>query len=101
MLVGGGGIFLIGATMLFLSAADAAANLITFQPQEPKNILFSEILVFTGVAGMAGSIPLFISSRTNKRKAMNVSFTQQPVSTLVKNLTGNGYVPSVTIQLKL
>ncbi|MEO7983986.1 MAG: hypothetical protein ABI688_07885, partial [Bacteroidota bacterium] len=46
-------------------------NLFTSEPQKTSNT--GEILFYTGLAAMAGSIPFFIASSKNKNKAKSVS----------------------------
>ncbi len=66
-----------------------------------NNVGAGGILIIAGGAAMLGSIPLFIASGKNKRKAMSLSFTNQPTSALVKNIMGNRYVPSISVKLNL
>jgi hypothetical protein len=55
----------------------------------------------TGVAMMAGSVPLFIASGKNRRKAFSLSFTNQKLPYLYKNRLTNESAPSVTLIVSL
>ncbi len=54
-----------------------------------------------GLISAIGSIPMFIGASKNRKRAMNLSFTNQSLPNLVKNMVGNKYVPSITLNLKL
>jgi hypothetical protein len=58
-------------------------------------------LVITGVVAMAVSIPLFISSSKNKKKAMSVTFRNEIKPQLIKSSFVYNPVPGLTIKIAL
>ena len=58
-------------------------------------------LVGTGILAIGGSIPLFIASARNKRKAMNVSFNMQRVPQLQKTGIVNQHIPALNVKISL
>ncbi|MEO8765940.1 MAG: hypothetical protein ABI416_16685 [Ginsengibacter sp.] len=64
-------------------------------------MLTSWILVITGAAAILGSIPLFIAASKNTHKALNFSSNDQPIPSLVKNMIGNRFIPSIRLPLNL
>ena len=55
----------------------------------------------TGFACIVTSIPLFIASGKNRRKAMNMSFKFQQVPQLNKNSFVKQTIPSLTLKINL
>jgi hypothetical protein len=88
ILLGGGAAVAAGAIILDLNSDWS-------KPETPYLVA-----LFTGCASMLGSIPLFIASGRNKKKAMNAStyfeIRQNPVSTN----TGLTLHPTPTLSLK-
>lgn len=58
-----------------------------------------DILIFTGAAAMVGSIPLFIASGRNKRKAMSLSFNIQQVIQPMQYGFANHNIPSLSLRM--
>lgn len=90
----GGGIAL-GTTGSLIKLND----LLTREPN--KKIKIGGGLMFLGFAATLGSLPFFIGASKNRNLAMNLSFTNQPLPGLVKNMVGNKYVPSMSLHIKL
>ena len=90
----GGGIAL-GTTGSLIKLND----LLTREPN--KKIKIGGGLMFLGFAATLGSLPFFIGASKNRNRAMNLSFTNQSLPSLVKNMVGNKYVPSICLHLKL
>ncbi|MES1214639.1 MAG: hypothetical protein ABUT20_03900 [Bacteroidota bacterium] len=78
-------------------------NIIVGNPQpEPQNDYTAEtILIIGGTAAMLSSIPLFIASGKNKRKAMSLSFKNETVPQLYKSSLVYNSIPSLTLKFKL
>lgn len=99
IMVGGGTtLFVVGTIIgdhgffnLFSGQFDKANN----------NIGLAGILDITGGAAMLGSIPLFIAASKNKHKAMNLTFTNESMPAMVKNITGNKFIPSISLKFNL
>ena len=58
-------------------------------------------LELTGIISMLGSIPLFIASSKNKKKAMSVSFKNNPSQQIQRGSFVNRSVPSLTFKIHL
>ena len=56
---------------------------------------------FSGVATMLGSIPFFIASRKNKKRAMRVSFKNQTVPQLEKSGFAYKAIPGLSFKIAL
>lgn len=75
-----------------------------FCPEEKieyKNDGIKSTLGLTGVLSMIGSIPFFIASKKNNKRAMSVSFKNETASQLVKSNLGYRYLPSLKIKISL
>lgn len=60
------------------------------------------IIIFgVGLCAAVGSIPLFIASGKNKRRAMSVSFKNEPAPQLQKNSFVYRSVPSLSLKISL
>ena len=59
------------------------------------------VFLVAGSVAMLGSIPLFIASGKNKRKAMSMSFKMQPVPQLQKANLVNRQAPSLSLKINL
>jgi hypothetical protein len=59
------------------------------------------IIAVVGVVSDIGSIPLFIASGRNKRKAIRISFRNETAPQLLKNSFAYRSVPSVTLKISL
>ena len=55
----------------------------------------------TALALMAGSVPVYIASRKNRRKAFSLSFTNEKRPYLYKNSLTNKFIPSLTLGVNL
>ncbi len=58
-------------------------------------------LELSGVLSMLGSIPLFISSGMNKRKAMSISFKNEKVPQFMNGSIVNRPIPSLSLKINL
>ena len=58
-------------------------------------------LELTGIISMLVSIPLFIASSKNKKKAMSVSFKNNPSQQIQRGSFVNRSVPSLTFKIHL
>ena len=61
----------------------------------------SEFLFFVGIGCMTGSIPLFILSSKNRKRAMSASFKFQQSPQLQNNIFVKRKVPSLTLKISL
>jgi hypothetical protein len=60
-----------------------------------------EVLLFVGIGCMTGSIPLFISSSKNRKRAMSASFKFQQSPQRQNNILVKREVPSLTLKISL
>lgn len=71
-------------------------------PEPAKNDYTIEtILIVGGTTAMLSSIPLFIASGKNKRKAMSLSFKNEMAPQINKGSLVYSSVPSLTLKFKL
>ena len=61
----------------------------------------SEVLFFVGIGCMTGSIPLFIFSSKNRKRAMSASFIFQQSPQLQNNILVKREIPSLTLKISL
>jgi hypothetical protein len=94
-------IMLGGGTTLFVIGGVLAADGLFSLDKTNNSFRLGGTLAITGVAAMFGSIPLFIASSRNKHRAIYLSFANQRMPALVKNITGNRSIPSISLQFSL
>ncbi len=104
IMLGGG--FVMSATGFTISLVngigDAFAGLITGDNSSSGNSIDMGSVFFTaGAAAMFGSIPLFIASGRNKRKAMSLSFNIQQVMQPEQYGFANHNIPSLSLRMTL
>jgi hypothetical protein len=92
LLLGGGSVigFIGLATFNFAGSDDGDVN------NSASSILF-----FTGTAAVISSIPFFISSKKNKRKAMSLSFKNEKMKQLYKSSSVYKNIPSLNLKFNL
>ncbi|RPA67418.1 hypothetical protein EF405_16290 [Cyclobacteriaceae bacterium YHN15] len=76
-----------------------------FAPTVPKTKDDSEgiwgIVMVTGGLAVLGSIPMFISSNKNAKKAAQLSFRNEPIHMLKHEGNLSRSVPSITLKIPL
>ena len=95
LLAGGGTLALIGAVV----SVDQGVDYV-FDPQDSQGDVGAVLFVVGGVA-MLGSIPLFIASRKNKEKAMQVSVKNELALQLQKGTMFRKSIPSLNFKIRL
>ncbi len=99
----GSGIVLttVGIVIGLNVATDALIGILSFQ--QPKSSNDGEVLFYSGLAAMAGSIPLFIASSKNKKraKAVSASFKMENQSTIHQSAFVRTSFPSLSLKLNL
>ena len=90
MLAGGMTIGFIGLTQINLAGSDGDIN------NTPGTIMF-----FTGVASSLASIPFFIASSKNKKKAMSVSLKNELIPRIHEKRSFDYSIPSISISMTL
>lgn len=95
ILLGGGGVLFFTGSLI---ALNDIGNLFSGKVNNPA---LAEILLLTGGAAMVTSIPLFIASSKNKKKAMSMSLGNQSVPQIKNNSFVYRTIPSLTIKISL
>jgi hypothetical protein len=108
ILLGGG--FALSTTSALIGASKASEDLeyglggfLVGQPAPENNYTGESILLVTGTAAMLGSIPLFIASGKNKRKAMKMTTSvKMENATIIQNLSfvQRSY-PAISLKINL
>ena len=101
LLCAGGVAATVGLAMAADGLDDELEGLFNPNYEGDNDETVSTILFFTGAAAMLGSIPLFISSRKNKGRAMELSFKNIPSSQVYKNMLVNQRIPSINLRIRL
>jgi hypothetical protein len=100
----GGGLVLgvLGASMI---DSNRRSDFNLFAPTVPKTKDNSEgiwgIVMVTGGLAVLGSIPMFISSNKNAKKAAQLSFRNEPIHMLKHEGNLSRSVPSITLKIPL
>ncbi len=99
----GGGVVLtsVGMAIGLFKATEALVGLLYLQ--QPKSSNDGEVLFYSGLAAIAGSIPLFIASSKNKKKANTVSasFKMESRPTFQQGAIVRTAYPSLSLKLNL
>jgi len=102
VLLGGGG--LMASIGSIISAKDVTNNLVNlFDPNYQQSSNTGPVLMVLGTVTMLGSVPLFIASSRNKRKAMTLStsFKLEKIPVIFqKSLVQNSY-PALSLKINL
>lgn len=99
-LLGGGTVLAaVGFVVILGEVGTEFTNIFEPAPQKTSNT--GEIIFYTGIAAMAGSIPLFIASHRNKKKGMSLSFKNETAPQLQNNSFTNRPVPSLSLKISL
>jgi hypothetical protein len=102
VLLGGGATLVL--TGIIIPKGEITNPDCVFCPEEKieyKNDGIKSTLGLTGVLSMIGSIPFFIASSKNKKKAMSISFKNELSPPLVKSSFVYRSVPSLNLKISL
>ena len=94
---------MIGTVVGVHEGAEILVNLFDPNPTPARNdATLATVLMSGGVLAMAGSVPLFIASGKNKRKAAaSVSFKMENATIIYHWTVSNNRYPAVAIQVRL
>ena len=93
--MGGGAVLSISGIIIIASEAS------TFD-FESDGFAIGEVMNYTGLAAMVGSIPLFIASGRNRRKAAaSVSFKMENATMISQWAVSNNRYPAVALRIRL
>lgn len=70
-------------------------------PNDRKNTKAADVLIYTGLVIMAGSIPFLIASSKNKKKALSVSFNNQMLPQFRSGSFAYRAIPSLNFKISL
>ncbi len=104
ILLGSGGVMtMIGTVVGVHEGAEILVNLFDPNPTPARNdATLATVLMSGGVLAMAGSVPLFIASGKNKRKAAaSVSFKMENATNIYQSAFTNTRYPVLAIQIRL
>jgi len=100
-LLAGSGAMLTAAGMI-IGFGDALSTIATlFSTEAASSSNTGEVRFYTGLVTMAGSVPLFIASSRNKKRAMSLGFKTIPVPGLYKNNLVGISLPSLSVKMGL
>ena len=85
-----------GVAMTTIGMIQAINNFSLFEPSTK-----GEFLVAAGIGTALGSIPFFISSSKNARKAATISFNNQNILMLQQNSFVSKMQPTITLKISL
>ncbi len=98
MLGGGGALFLAGG----LVGAHGFADLFSGDFNKANNkVAVAGTLSIVGAASMLGSIPFFISSGKNARKAVSISFINERIIVPQQNAITSKMQPAISLKVEL
>lgn len=98
-ILGSSGVVLLG-TAFVVAVGEASEDFFgIFAPEVDDGGDASAVIGLVGLAALGSSIPLFIASGRNKRKAMSLSFRNIPSQQMGKN--GISYRPLPSFSLKI
>ena len=102
ILLGGGTTLIITSAVIPLGESTGLRpDPFTFISEGHKNDGIRAAFAGIGILSMLGSIPLFIASGKNKRRAMSLSFKNEKIPRIQKSdFTFQG-IPSITLKLSL
>lgn len=72
-----------------------------FTGENSNTLEVGGVMIYTGLAAMAGSIPFFIASSRNKKRAMSLSLKNEKAQLFSKQSFVNHSIPSISLKLSL
>jgi hypothetical protein len=102
VLLGSGTAMMITGSIIWNNAYEKRVNSGSWEGLfAPYTTTEGTTLTAAGLVVSAGSIPLFIVARKNKRKAMSLAVQAQKIPQLNKNIFAKQTVPSLTLKIHL
>jgi len=102
VLVGGGAALMVTGVVVWVNDINRTAETDPFGAiVEAYTSTSGYWVIAAGLVAAAGSIPLFIASAKNKRKAMSMSFKNETVPQLQNGSFVNRSVPSLSLKISL
>ena len=102
ILLGSGTTLLIGGMVVGLTEATGEIIDAVVTGEDQSSFSAGALLATVGAAAMVGSIPLFIASGKNRRKAAaSVSFKMENATNIYQYTVSNARYPAIAIQIRL
>jgi len=101
LIAAGGALVIAGAAVATKDLNDDLGNIFEPDTETNKHETLATVLVVAGIAAIAGSIGLFVSAHKNKKRAMSVSFKNEPTLQLQRSMAFYRSVPSFTLKISL
>jgi hypothetical protein len=101
LLMGGGALFATGLLLPRGEYEGVELNPISGLSEKYSNDGIKGVCVLTGVLSMLGSVPLFMASSRNRKKAMAIALKNEMAPLLDNNNRVYTPVPSITVRLRL
>lgn len=102
VMLGGGAVLLLASFIIPKGEQTGSTDVYGIFPvPDYKNDRIKAVLGLTGIASMLGSIPFFIASGKNKRRAMNLSFKNETTLQIQKNSFAYRPVPVLELKISL
>jgi hypothetical protein len=94
LLAGGGVLFITGSLTTLRDFGNSSS-----EPEHDPTL--GNILLVTGLAAMVASVPFYIASSKNKKKAVAISFKNERAQQIRNNHLTYRTIPSLTVSLSL
>jgi hypothetical protein len=103
ILLGGGAVFATTGLAIGINSALNEFGTIITTGHEDKSFVAGEVLFYTGIVSMLGSIPLFIISSRNKRRANTSSafFKMEPIPVMQQTSFISRRYPAISLKISL
>ena len=86
ILLGGGAALTVGVLVVAINSSVAELGSVISTGEDNKSFVAGAVIFYTGLASMLFSIPLFVASAHNKKKAMQITLVlKTETSPLVQN----------------
>ena len=76
-------------------------NFAGYEEEDADKQKIGSVLIFTGLAGMIASIPVFSASKRNKKKAMSLSFKEIRIPQIKNSSMVYRPIPAVSLKINL
>ena len=98
LIISGGSLIVVSG---LIAIAEATIFVTSWGAIEENVFKASAAVLTVGLLVSAASIPFYISSGKNKRKAAALSFQQQKIPYLLNNTVASSMIPAISLKIKL
>ena len=96
IVLGAGGAMLLTGILVITDDIGGIGN-----PGDKQNSSLADVMGYTGAAVAVASIPFFVAAGSNKRKAMSLSFKNEPPLQIQKSSFVYRVIPSINLKFQL